>query len=334
MKPKSRAKTAARKQKSTAPLTRLVILDALRTWVVPTISFAAIFVIFIVYNIDLVGQSFAVTVTGALALLLVLFFGLRGFLDDAVSGAAAAILTAFAVCWSVAAFYPFYRAVNPGTPVFSTRLTRQGVPVSVPLHGKPGRYSVIVEGHFVPAQGRENRTATYAIALGHNGGTDRVLQGTFNQEWGTQRIGAGRRSSLVPVMHQTTETLDVIDDTDGHDLTLQLTDLSSDVTDGVNVRFYMETVPKPVLIALGVFALAGAIIIDSWRPRGVSDGLMSTLTVATLLAVVVFRASALAMPGFPQLIIAALVGTLAGAVGGSLVWRLSQPLRKHLPAQP
>jgi hypothetical protein len=312
----------------------LVLLDALRTWVVPAISLAAIFVIFIIYNIDLIGQTFAVTVTGALALLLVLFFGLRGFLDDAVSGAAAAILTAFAVCWGVVAFYPFYRAVNPGTPVFSTRLTRQGAPVSVPLHGKPGRYSVIVEGHFVPAQGRENRTATYAIAIGHNGATERVLQGTFNQEWGTQRIGAGRRSSLVPVMHQTTETLDVIDDTDGHDLTLQLTDLSPGVTDGVDVRFYMETVPKPVLIALGVFALAGAIIIDSWRPRGVSDGLMTTLTIATLLAVVVFRASALAMPGFPQLIIAVLVGTLAGAVGGSLIWRLSQPLRKYLPAQP
>jgi hypothetical protein len=330
---KSRAKAAGRKSKPSAPLTRLMVLDALRTWVIPAVAGATASVIFVIYNIDLVGQTVAVTTVGALAILAILFFGLRSFMWEAVGGILIAILVGFALVWGFATFYPFYRAVNPGTPVFATKLTRSQT-VTVPLHGRAGRYSVVVEGRFVPAQGHVNRTAKYSIGLGHNGTVDRVLEGTFNQEWGSQRIGAGRRSSLVPVMRQTTQVLEAIDDNDGRDLTLKLTDLSPDVGDAVEVRFYTERVPQPVMILIAVLALAGAVVIDSWRPRGTSDGLMTTLTIATLLSVIVFRASAVATPGFPQLVIAALAGTLAGAIGGSLIWRLSQPVRKYLPARP
>ena len=331
---KSRAKAAGRKSKPSAPLTRLMVLDALRTWVIPSVAGAVAFVIFVIYNIDLVGQTVAVTTVGVLAMLTILFFGLRSFMWEAVRGILIAILAGFAIVWGFATFYPFYRAVNPGTPVFATQLTRSQTPVTVPLHGRAGRYSVVVEGRFVPVQAHENRTAKYSIALGHNGTVDRVLEGTFNQEWGSQRIGAGRRSSLVPVMHQTTQVLEAIDDSDGRDLTLKLTDLSPDVGDAVEVRFYTERVPQPVMILIAVLTLAGAVVIDSWRPRGTSDGLMTTLTIATFLSVIVFRASAVATPGFPQLVIAALAGTLAGAIGGSLIWRLSQPVRKYLPARP
>jgi len=264
----------------------------------------------------------------------VLFYGLRGFAEHPLTGPMAAVLIGFAILWSTTTFYPFYRAVNPGTPVFSTKLNRNAAPVTLPLQGKPGRYSVIVEGHFEPAPGRENRTAKYSIALGHDGGTDRVLEGTFNQEWGTQRVGAGRRSSLVPVMHQATQVLDEIDDPGGRDLTAKLTDLSPGVGDEVGVRLYAESVPKSVLIGLGVLAVAGALLLDAWRPKGSGEGLMSTLTIAALLAIVVFRGSAVAAPGFPQLAIAALVGTLAGALASSLLWRLTQPLRRYLAARP
>ena len=67
---------------------------------------------------------------------------------------------------------------------------------------------------------------------------------------------------------------------------------------------------------------------------GVGPGLLATLTVATLVSVVVFRGSAVAAPGFPQLIIAALVGTLVGALAATVLWRLTLPIRRHLPARP
>jgi hypothetical protein len=332
---KSRAKQAsAHRRAQSAPLTRLVVLDAIRSWVIPTVAIVGAIVVYVLYSVEIVEESFAVTTVGALALVVTLFYGLRSFTDESPVGQLGAALAAFSVLWGVTTFYPFYRAVNPGTPLFSTDLKHNGPAVTLPLHGKPNRYNMIVQGHFLPAEGQANRTATYRIAVGHGESTEHVLEGTFSQEWGSQRIGAGRRSSLVPVMRQTTQVLAPLDDPDGSDLSAKLTDLSPGVRDSVSVRIYTESIPKPVLIALGALAIAAAVLIDAWRPKGASEGLMATLTVATLLSVVVFRASAVATPGFPQLVVAALVGTFVGALAGSLLWRLTQPIRKYLPARP
>ena len=327
---RSRRPRAARKPVQTAPLTQMVVIDALRSWVVPSLAAALVFVIFVTYNLGLVDNASAVTSVGIISLLTVLFFGLRSFLAQRVEGKVPLVLAGFALLWCAAAMYPFYRTVNPGTPVFATQLTPNAPAVTLPLRGQAGRYSVMVEGHFLPAEGRTNRTATYSIALGHEGTTDRVLQGTFSQTWGTQRIGAGRRSSLVPTMHQTTQVHEIIENPEARDLTLQLTNLSPGVRDSLDIRVYAENLPQWVLIVLSVMAVAGAVVIDAWRPKGANEGLMTTLTVAAFVGIGVFRVSTPVNPGFPQLAVAALMGTLAGALGGSLLWRLGQPLRKYI----
>jgi hypothetical protein len=308
----------------------MVVLDALRSWVVPSVAAALVFVIFVTYNLGLVDDASAVTSVGIIALLTVLFFGLRSFLAQRVEGKVTLILAGFALLWCAAAMYPFYRTVNPGTPVFATQLTPNTPAVTLPLRGQAGHYSVIVEGHFLPTEGRTNRTATYSIALGHEGTTDRVLQGTFSQTWGMQRIGAGRRSSLVPTMHETTQVREIIENPEARDLTLQLTNLSPGVRESLEIRVYAENLPQWVLIVLSVMAVAGAVVIDAWRPKGANEGLMTTLTVAAFVSIGVFRVSTPVNPGFPQLAVAALMGTLAGALGGSLLWRLGQPLRKYI----
>lgn len=327
---RSRRPRAARKPVQTAPLTQMVVIDALRSWVIPSLAAALVFVIFVTYNLGLVDDASAVTSVGIISLLTVLFFGLRSFLAQRVEGKVPLILAGFALLWCAAAMYPFYRTVNPGTPVFATQLTRNAPAVTLPLRGQAGRYSVMVEGYFPPPEGRTNRTATYSIALGHEGTTDRVLQGTFSQTWGTQRIGAGRRSSLVPTMHQTTQVHEIIENPEARDLTLQLTNLSPGVRDSLDIRVYAENLPQWALIVLSVMAVAGAVVIDAWRPKGANEGLMTTLTVAAFVGIGVFRVSTPVNPGFPQLAVAALMGTLAGALGGSLLWRLGQPLRKYI----
>lgn len=327
--PRRRAQAA-----HTVPLTRMAVLDALRSWVLPTAAGVAAFVVFVLYNLEVVDPPQAVTAIGALGMALVLFMGLRGFLGLPLSLAGRATLAAFAVAWIAATFFPFYRAVNPGTPLFSTELQRGGSPVTVPFQGRTGRYTVIVEGHFLPSQGQENRTAKYAIAASHDGATERLLEGVFNQEWTTQRFGSGRRSSVVPVMRQTIQALNTIDNADGHDVTLQLTELSAGVRDRVAVRVYAEALPPAIFAIVWLLVLAAAVVIDSWREKGVSEGLMGTLTIAVIIGIITFRASAVAAPDFPQLVIATLLATLGGALGGSLLSRLAQPLRKHLPARP
>jgi hypothetical protein len=308
----------------------MVVLDALRSWVVPTVAAAVVFVIFVIFNIGLVDDAFAVTSVGIIALVTVLFFGLRSFLAHRLEGKVPLILAGFAFLWCAAAMYPLYRTVNPGTPVFTTPLTLNAPAVTVPLRGQAGRYSVIIEGHFLPVEGRTNRTATYSIALGHEGTADRVLQGTFSQTWGTQRIGAGRRSSLVPTMHQTSRVHEIIENPEARDLTLQLTNLSPGVRDTLEVQVYAESLPQWALIALSLMAIAAAVVIDAWRPKGANEGLMTTLTVAAFVSIGVFRVSTPVNPGFPQLAVAALMGTLAGALGGSVLWRLGQPIRKYI----
>ena len=297
---------------------------------VPSLAAALVFVIFVTYNLGLVDNASAVTSVGIISLLTVLFFGLRSFLAQRLEGKVPLILAGFALLWCAAAMYPFYRTVNPGTPVFATQLTPNAPAVTLPLRGQAGRYSVSVEGYFLPAEGHTNRTATYSIALGHEGTTDRVLQGTFSQTWGTQRIGAGRRSSLVPTMRQITQVPDIIENPEARDLTLQLTNLSPGVRDSLDIRVYAENLPQWALIVLSVMAVAGAVVIDAWRPKGANEGLMTTLTVAAFVSIAVFRVSTPVNPGFPQLAVAALMGTLAGALGGSLLWRLGQPLRKYI----
>jgi hypothetical protein len=328
---RSRRRQPARgKRAQTAPLGRMLVTDALRTWVFPSAAVAAAFTVFVIYNVGLVEEAFAVTTVGLLALAVILFYGLRGFAAQRIDGVTAALLIGFGVLWIAATVYPFYRAVNPGTPLFSTELARTGGPVTVPVHGKSGHLNMVVEGHFLPSSDRMNRTATYAIALTHDGSSDRILEGTFSQTWGEQRIGAGRRSSMVPVMNQTVQVLHPIDDTDGHDLILKLTELSPGVRNAVTVRVYTEGLPQLALVLLSILTIAAALVIDAWRPKGDSEGLMVMLAVATAVAVATFRTSTQATPGFPQLVIAALMGTLAGAIGGSVVWRATQPLRRYL----
>jgi len=312
------------------PLTRLTILDALRSWVIPTAVGVVSMVVFVIYNIGVLDEPPAVTIVGAGALLVVLFYGVRGFVEAGASSTLAVALAVFAVLWGGTTFYPFYRAINPGTPTFKAALTPH-VPVTLPLQGKPGRYYAFVEGHFLPSQGRENRTAVYHIALGGEGTTDRLLEGTFSQEWRSQRVGAGRRSTVVPSLHEITQVRDFIDDPDGRPLTATLQDVSPGLRDTVSLRLYAETLPTWLLIFLGAATMIAAVVVDTWREKGQRDGLMLTLTAATLIALVVFCRSSTRVPGFPQFLIAALLGALGGAVAGSLLWWLTKPLRRYLP---
>jgi len=156
-------------------LRRVLVADALRTWVVPTVALALGFVVFVLFNVELIAPRTAVTTAGMLALGVVFFYALRRFLAARPPIPIAGMLAAAVLLWSAAIMSPFYRDINPGTPIFTTELARGGAPVSVPLRGKPGRYQLVGEGHLLPAQGRENRSAAYHIAVGRDGQTERVI---------------------------------------------------------------------------------------------------------------------------------------------------------------
>jgi hypothetical protein len=126
--------------------------------------------------------------------------------------------------------------------LFSHELSVRAAAITLPLQGKPGRYRLIVEGHFLPSMGRQNRSAKYSIMVG-DGGAEHVLEGTFHQDWGTQRMQGGtRRSALVPVIvREVTRVTHAIENPDGRALTLKLTDLSPELRETVTVQLYGES---------------------------------------------------------------------------------------------
>jgi hypothetical protein len=325
---KSSARRSARSSQS-----RLVVLHALRTWVVPSVAIAVGCVVYFAHNLGLIEPLPAITTVGSLALLLTLFWGVRDFLDPDVGAMLRLAVVGFVGLWGIAIYLPFYLALNPGAAAFSAELRRSGPPVSVPLHDTPGRYNLVVESHFPGAERMHNRTGTYRITVARNGTTDRVAEGTFHQDWHNERVGAGRRSFLVPAMSETTRVLNVIDDPDGHDLTIQLTDLSGDVGDSVKVQLYPERVPNWALMVAGALTLLAAMVLDTYRPRTASEGVLATATVAALVGVLTIRATATVTPGFPQLLIAVLIGAVGGTLAGTLLSRATRPLRKYLPAR-
>ncbi|MEI4927193.1 hypothetical protein Q8G50_32260, partial [Klebsiella pneumoniae] len=85
---------------------------------------------------------------------------------------------------------------------------------------------------------------------------------------------------------ETTLSRNTIEDSDGHDFTLKLVDLSKDVRDTVSVKVFEPGLPTAALIVLGIVVLIGAMALDAWRPRGSGDGLMATITASVLFAVI------------------------------------------------
>jgi hypothetical protein len=328
---KASSKKGATLGRGSVSYTRLAVADALRTWVVPTVTITGAALVYIAHNLDLLSAQLAVSIVGSLALALALFWGIRDYFAEEASTSVRWLACGFAVLWCWGLWLPFYRSLNFGEPIFSSELRRGAPPVVAHVAGHGGRYDMIVESRFATAERGQNRSATYRITVGHDGHTDEIAEGTFHQDWHTQRVGAGRRSFAVPALSETTQVRNVIVDSDGHDLDLQLAELSGG-GDHVTVRLYPEHYPAWLFTALGVVTVALAFMLDGYRPKSAATGLLTTLAIGSLVAVATIRASAGAQVHFAQLVIALLVGAVTGPVGGGLLWRLGRPLRRYLPA--
>jgi nitrate reductase NapE component len=309
---------ATTRTRQAAQIRRFVVLDFLRGPAIPFAAGALGFVVWVASNAELLAARSAVTFAGGLALLVGLHLTIRDFFSEKTPIVRAAVVGAFAIAWAFLAFYPFYDAVNPPTPLLQTELRPSAPPTTVPLHGAAGRFRVIVEGHFPPKAG-ESHKAGYRISVGQGEKTAEIVEGEFSESWTRRRLG--RRGSVqAPIMHSVAQHM--VESAAGEDFTLHLDEIGTEAQDSVTVSVYSSTFPAGVFVALEFGLVGVALVLDAWR--GGKDGAVTTGTIAAFLAVAAFRYFASPRPGFGDLVVFGGAGTLAGALLGNLIWRVAR----------
>ncbi|HVN84276.1 MAG TPA: hypothetical protein VMW17_05465 [Candidatus Binatia bacterium] len=328
------AKTSARartqqQRRSTTSLTQLTILDALRTWVVPAVTLPGALIIYVLYNVEMVERELSVTILGVLTLITLVWLGVRGFIHERTSQRTAVIVGAYALMWMAATTVPFLALVDPGSPIFSAPLHANDT-VTLPLENRPGEYRLVVEGAFAPTSGQSTRLAHYRLSL-RGGGGEQSLEGRFSERFLQQRLGR-RGSATVRDLHTATQH-DVV--SDGTPLTLALSELAPiDTINSVTVHLYPERFPKVVFVGVAILLAAGAVVVDAWRSREQTSGLLTTITLGAVFAIAGLRWWGGPHPGFGQLAVEGLIGGVAGSLTAVALDRLVRPLLRRLPAAP
>jgi hypothetical protein len=306
---------------------RIVILDALRGWIVHTLLGGGMLILWILYNIELIGPGPAVTGGGAIVLAGLLFAGLHRFLDPATTLRTALLLALFAAGWWIALFPPYYQAVNLPEPIFKNELRLNTGPVNLTLpDAGDSAYRLIVEGHFRLNTEHVGRVAHYRLAL-HDGASDRTLEGDFTENWGRQRLG--RRGSVA--VHRG-HTLDQhrIEGPLSPSATLRLESIGPDAEPEVTVGLYPPPLHDGLFAVAGVALTAAALLIDALL-AGVqeSGGAATTMTLAAVMAVAAFRRFAAPHPGFGDLVVFGGTGALFGVLVARILWSLvARPLER------
>lgn len=326
---RTKTKPVSRRARHETEIRRLVVLDALRGMAGPGLAAAAILILWVLFNAELMNVGPALTATGVLVLFIIAHFGVRDFLSEHTPMTVAAFVAAFACIWMIGMGWPLYATINPGLPLFAGELQPGAAPSTVPLRGDAGQYRVVVTGHLPAGSDRANHEGQYNLRVQDDAGLDRLVHGELSESWQRKRIG--RRGNLpVRVAHNVAQHR--IESDSGHDLSIRLLDLTGDAGRSLSVEVFKQAVSTVVLTTIGVVLTAGALVVDAWRADVAYEGLMTIQTVAVLAGLAAFRAFGSAHAGFGDLLINGLLGAVPGAGVGTLLWRVAGArVRKALP---
>ncbi len=319
---------AAGKRAPQPSIRRLLIADALRSWLPPTIAIAVLALTMLLDAIELVPDGVAAAIAVVAFLVLAVFVAVapvvadehRGRLHPLVAiaaGAGAMVLLA----------YPLLVRLVPGAPLRELELdaTARGAVLVSP--DEASHVDVVVDGHLPLAADRRDRTLHYDLDLVDDAGTHEHVSGEVGDSWRMRRLG--RRGS-APSHFEHLSASSAVDVGSGGLRVADVTLTGEPHATASATVYHRRTPPTAVLYGGAALLVLGALVFDLWwDPAAGSTTTM--VTASACAAVLVFAAGGAGHPGIRDVIGAALVGTLVGApVGGAAAWlgRLVSPFQR------
>jgi len=305
---------------------RLLIADALRSWVPPTAAVAVLAVAMLLDTIELVPDGIAAAISVVAFLVLATFLAVGPLITDehrdrirpAVPVAVGAVAMALLA-------YPIVVRLLPGPPLRELALdaTAKGAVVVAPQEAS--RIDFVVDAHLPLAADRRDRTLHYDVDLVDDAGAHDHVAGEVGDSWRMRRLG--RRGSAPSHLEHLSASSAV--DVGAGGLRVGDVTLTGESHATASALVYRRrTPPTALLYAATALLVLGALAFDLWwDPAAGSTTTM--VTASACAAVLVFAAGGAGHPGIRDVIGAALVGTLVGTpAAGAAAWlaRLVAPV--------
>jgi hypothetical protein len=325
--PRTRPPAGTRPRGASPNLTALLVLDALRNWVIPTVAGVTIVACAALGATGLVAEGPALSTAIFAALILLLYVGMRPLLAPDQPRRDVLLGATLGLVWLVLCYVPFYTRIFPGTALVNAveiDAAGTGLPLHIPAAGH-STLDLVLEGHLAPnPTGGASPAIHYRMDVEDAGGAHQTLEGQFDDTLKTQRLG---RRGTATVHQSHASELRVISNPGGGDLTVTRLTLEPENSPPVNLSAYAHPLPGLVVLALGVLALLTAVVaFDRLGGGAETDGSLTLATTAVIGAAVVFWTSNVVHPDFRTLVGSAIFGGPVGFAAGALVWWVAKKL--------
>jgi len=314
-----RRRTGAAGKRAPQPsIRRLLIADALRSWVPPTAAIAVLAVAMLLDATELVPDGIAAAISAVAVLVLAVFLAVAPLVADEHRGRLPPLVpVAAGVVATVLLAYPVIVRLLPGTPLREIALDAGAKSAVVVARDEASRIDFVVDAHLPLSTDRRDRTLHYDIDLVDDAGTHDHVSGEVGDSWRMRRLG--RRGSAPSHLEHLSVSNAVAVGSGG----LRIADvtLTGEPHATASAIVYRRRTPPSAVLYVGAALLVlGTLVFDLWWDP--AAGSTTTMVTASACAgVLVFAAGGAGHPGIRDVIGAVLVGTLVGApVGGAAAW--------------
>jgi hypothetical protein len=285
-----------------------MMLEALGSWVVPTLSLTAAALFWLLSAIDVCSEPVAVVGVAGSLLVLALFASFRQHVlaEDTYRRYSS---LGFACGWGLLLFLTFYLCNFPGPPTVDGVLRSGGEAISLPA----GTHALVVDGRFVATQGQGNRLGHYRLEIAAAGGAPLAIDGNFEDSFARQRLGR-RGTTVVEIQHTSQRHVRTLPAA----ASVRLAEVDPSLESELRIAVYPAMNPW-LFPVLGVAGMIGALVLEKWLD---GDGSVTMAACVTFFVVYEYLWWASPHPQLRSLIGAILVGGFIGAPLAAIVWRV------------